>query len=125
MIRLRPRSTRTDALFPYTTLFRSILDAPYEAPIGLAAIHLVARATVDGDELCAEILGDVREFGGVEAVVAPAHAHLDRHRHLPRLDAGLDQRRGEFQVAHPRRDRKSVVWGTSVYVRVGAGGLGN
>src|SRR3546814_10145367 len=26
MIRLHPRSTRTDTLFPYTTLFRSIFD---------------------------------------------------------------------------------------------------
>src|SRR3546814_1111377 len=28
MIRRPPRSTRTDTLFPYTTLFRSILDVP-------------------------------------------------------------------------------------------------
>src|SRR3546814_3286855 len=28
MIRLPPRSTRTDTLFPYTTLFRSILFSP-------------------------------------------------------------------------------------------------
>src|SRR3546814_13748223 len=26
MIRLPPRSTRTDTLFPYTTLFRSVID---------------------------------------------------------------------------------------------------
>src|SRR3546814_6555520 len=29
MIRRPPRSTRTDTLFPYTTLFRSIDGAPY------------------------------------------------------------------------------------------------
>src|SRR3546814_14489743 len=28
MIRLPPRSTRTDTLFPYTTLFRSMFQAP-------------------------------------------------------------------------------------------------
>src|SRR3546814_11322952 len=28
MIRLPPRSTRTDTLFPYTTLFRSIVTVP-------------------------------------------------------------------------------------------------
>src|SRR3546814_16506401 len=28
MIRRPPRSTRTDTLFPYTTLFRSVNDAP-------------------------------------------------------------------------------------------------
>src|SRR3546814_14199159 len=40
MIRLPPRSTRTDTLFPYTTLFRS--DAPY-------GIHQPSRR--DGDML--------------------------------------------------------------------------
>src|SRR3546814_15516392 len=31
MIRRPPRSTRTDTLFPYTTLFRSALDLPVAA----------------------------------------------------------------------------------------------
>src|SRR3546814_1189522 len=31
MIRRPPRSTRTDTLFPYTTLFRSVLDAQNKA----------------------------------------------------------------------------------------------
>src|SRR3546814_18548620 len=33
MIRRPPRSTRTDTLFPYTTLFRSILSGDLEAGI--------------------------------------------------------------------------------------------
>src|SRR3546814_5602692 len=32
MIRRPPRSTRTDTLFPYTTLFRSLHRAPVEWP---------------------------------------------------------------------------------------------
>src|SRR3546814_7870928 len=32
MIRRPPRSTRTDTLFPYTTLFRSARDRPQEHP---------------------------------------------------------------------------------------------
>src|SRR3546814_13027539 len=32
MIRRPPRSTRTDTLFPYTTLFRSIMDAGHLVP---------------------------------------------------------------------------------------------
>src|SRR3546814_4669724 len=32
MIRLPPRSTRTDTLFPYTTLFRSIGADPFTQP---------------------------------------------------------------------------------------------
>src|SRR3546814_2975146 len=34
MIRLPPRSTRTDTLFPYTTLFRSGGELPSEAGAG-------------------------------------------------------------------------------------------
>src|SRR3546814_15892139 len=37
MIRLPPRATRTDTLFPYTTLFRSIVS-PSSATAGLAKI---------------------------------------------------------------------------------------
>src|SRR3546814_6640308 len=37
MIRQPPRSTRTDTLFPYTTLFRS----PGNVPVGSAASRLV------------------------------------------------------------------------------------
>src|SRR3546814_7539144 len=41
MIRRPPRSTRTDTLFPYTTLFRSILHGcdPREEPIALLQGH--------------------------------------------------------------------------------------
>src|SRR3546814_1388635 len=42
MIRRPPRSTRTDTLFPYTTLFRSIsFAAPMIASTGQAWMHLV------------------------------------------------------------------------------------
>src|SRR3546814_7316290 len=37
MIRRPPRSTRSDTLFPYTTLFRSHLDQPVEVDAGLHA----------------------------------------------------------------------------------------
>src|SRR3546814_18465646 len=33
MIRRPPRSTRTDTLFPYTTLFRSVFDEPGSIPV--------------------------------------------------------------------------------------------
>src|SRR3546814_11133420 len=48
MIRRPPRSTRTDTLFPYTTLFRSVADKRYVlAYSGGAAIQASVRA--DGD----------------------------------------------------------------------------
>src|SRR3546814_10321343 len=40
MIRRPPRSTRTDTLFPYTTLFRSDLLVPFQAV--LERVHRVA-----------------------------------------------------------------------------------
>src|SRR3546814_13908240 len=41
MIRRPPRSTRTDTLFPYTTLFRSIADQ------GKALAHITGRMLLD------------------------------------------------------------------------------
>src|SRR3546814_15318491 len=39
MIRLQPRSTRTDTLFPYTTLFRSVVGLA-DDDLGLRALRL-------------------------------------------------------------------------------------
>src|SRR3546814_7060390 len=39
MIRRPPRSTRTDTLFPYTTLFRSLLDPTYPV-LAIAGVYL-------------------------------------------------------------------------------------
>src|SRR3546814_4671321 len=49
MIRRPPRSTRTDTLFPYTTLFRSHLVESAEAPggIGEAATAAVSPAVAN------------------------------------------------------------------------------
>src|SRR3546814_497956 len=42
MIRRPPRSTRTDTLFPYTTLFRSVCSNPICAAIRIVGAHLGA-----------------------------------------------------------------------------------
>src|SRR3546814_5617654 len=47
MIRRPPRSTRTDTLFPYTTLFRSHCAAEPRA-----ALEVMVDATFDLAELC-------------------------------------------------------------------------
>src|SRR3546814_5474784 len=47
MIRRPPRSTRTDTLFPYTTLFRS----PHRAPEAVAVLAACGRGAGGGD-LC-------------------------------------------------------------------------
>src|SRR3546814_17811703 len=46
MIRRPPRSTRTDTLFPYTTLFRSIGDRPKGLVITVAVNWLIKPFTM-------------------------------------------------------------------------------
>src|SRR3546814_19730369 len=43
MIRRPPRSTRTDTLFPYTTIFRSLAEAGATAAAALLGIFLLGR----------------------------------------------------------------------------------
>src|SRR3546814_11877100 len=73
MIRLPPRSTRTDTLFPYTTLFRSgqAIDGPLQ--LGLDAVHDDRRIAGDrrcvvGDEEGAAVGGDL-----LQAQIGRAH----------------------------------------------------
>src|SRR3546814_13696462 len=54
MIRRPPRSTRTDTLFPYTTLFRSAPDGIVEAA-GRRPLDVAALLPVQ----CAQALGDL------------------------------------------------------------------
>src|SRR3546814_5025398 len=53
MIRRPPRSTRTDTLFPYTTLFRSMrmlgATIDLELAIHLAAQRVLRQHALDGD----------------------------------------------------------------------------
>src|SRR3546814_2920108 len=74
MIRRPPRSTRTDTLFPYTTLFRSALLHVADPRIGLAAAlpwHLGAVAPdLPGEVLQAHAgvhagVGQVQQHGGL------------------------------------------------------------
>src|SRR3546814_2950649 len=70
MIRRPPRSTRTDTLFPYTTLFRSLGHR---------------KTSLRGETL-------KRLFEAVELVVEIQSTPLRRHgrQHLAALTAGLD-----------------------------------
>src|SRR3546814_8211016 len=51
MIRRPPRSTRTDTLFPYTTLFRSFLEVRVEPLQGLVG-EVEFRSDDDNSGLC-------------------------------------------------------------------------
>src|SRR3546814_16242680 len=50
MIRRPPRSTRTDTLFPYTTLFRSPLPIYFGGALAIAVIFLWFRDVVGESE---------------------------------------------------------------------------
>src|SRR3546814_13434322 len=56
MIRRPPRSTRTDTLFPYTTLFRSHLQANHYE------VDSNHWAGVSGYEMFAKMLGNMRKL---------------------------------------------------------------
>src|SRR3546814_16067783 len=67
MLRLPPRSTRTDTLFPYTTLFRSaeIRDVPVDL---IRPGSQQARRHFDADAL-QELAQSIRESGVVQPIV--------------------------------------------------------
>src|SRR3546814_14623980 len=110
MIRRPPRSTRTDTLFPYTTLFRSL------AP---GSRNPVCRLFLSGnrpDRLGSRALALPL---GRRVHCAVDHTHALRRRHLWRADPQPTPRSALYPCS---RDRKSVVQGKSVSVRGDFGG---
>src|SRR3546814_12122457 len=54
MIRRPPRSTRTDTLFPYTTLFRSALIGPVGGPAEIRGIDVGGQPVLEAVQLRSE-----------------------------------------------------------------------
>src|SRR3546814_15759478 len=75
MIRRPPRSTRTDTLFPYTTLFRSIflLDRPQQAA-RLVEISVVGPAVERRETLLPAVGAAAAVGGAIGARGVPRHA---------------------------------------------------
>src|SRR3546814_7171231 len=82
MIRRPPRSTRTDTLFPYTTLFRSVGDVELQRPPLAAVDHDLARKGEGRDR--AEADG-----AGPEAAAVAPHLHPGADQPAGRLDGDL------------------------------------
>src|SRR3546814_5456452 len=73
MIRLPPRSTRTDTLFPYTTLFRSIAEGGFALALGRKDRGLLLALGAQ-DAAGAFALG-LEDFGAFQSL----GLHLPRH----------------------------------------------
>src|SRR3546814_7913383 len=78
MIRRPPRSTRTDTLFPYTTLFRSPADDRADAARGLVALA-VAEPGAAGLAVAAVAVGAAAGRAGALAAAEAAAARSEEH----------------------------------------------
>src|SRR3546814_1895012 len=115
MIRRPPRSTRTDTLFPYTTLFRSLFGQRLGLVLaGLAVdVALVGFAIMDFARLFGELVANV--IGVLLDMVAQLAQRLHHDSFLLHLvgclrrfraaDTGRHRRLGDFpRIAHRARD---------------------
>src|SRR3546814_19096026 len=112
MIRRPPRSTRTDTLFPYTTLFRSAVFAPDRKRSPQAWPLPVQNAPPALDQ-------------SVRSMLGPFDRPPATQQYVPRsaVVCGHSCRSGGWPGETPDSgDRKSVVEGKSVSVRVDVGG---
>src|SRR3546814_18319115 len=126
MIRQPPRSTRTDTLFPYTTLFRSHLGDAVLDRLGRCA--RIGGADIDLRRRDVRILLDRQRKERADA------AEHDDDRQHPCKDRTVDEKTrhpahsalrfgaAALGFSYPPRARQSVVQGSSVSVRVEVGG---
>src|SRR3546814_12212860 len=110
MSRLPPTSTRTDTLFPYTTLFRSRWPRPpFEriAPFGRTLGDVVLAGqdfTIAGFDVDRTLPPDIVEMG-FDMAAAPLAArdldpHLARAAHTPRPLGACRLRIGRTDASH-------------------------
>src|SRR3546814_20066451 len=124
MIRRPPRSTRTDTLFPYTTLVRSDdveerVEMADRAECGRQPVDRIEGARQQGERRDDEI-GD---RGGMVELLRPDRGQHPEERQEQRPEEAEPQDRTPMVRRHvDAGDRKSVVKGKSVEGRVDVGG---
>src|SRR3546814_7093798 len=94
MIRRPPISTRTDTLFPYTTLFRSGRRVAFKQFGNNQCAALIERHQPADDAGLADVRTDAREHFRCRLVVA--------RNDVASAEAVLDH----FQIAHARREQR-------------------
>src|SRR3546814_16740572 len=103
MIRRPPRSTRTDTLFPYTTLFRSLCrPAPHTFLIGPRVRHLVVGLG-SGDGRTAMTVAAILAGKGHEVVTVTAD-----HSVAEALAVLADRRIGAVPVMADRSEEHTL-----------------
>src|SRR3546814_10588412 len=100
MIRRPPRSTRTDTLFPYTTLFRSDVSEENERNVALHA--------------------ETDEMRGLQGRLDEEHAGIGEHTNFVTMNATPSRQQSlaieglelvEFAAVEPSRDHFAIVGG--------------
>src|SRR3546814_7700059 len=118
MIRRPPRSTRTDTLFPYTTLFRS-LGRPQVGRHDVAILRIVGNLATDVPELLeVEVFGALGGFHAERRVAARAATAGDvvallgvfgqREERLEHTVGVVDQRLRDAVVADAGKTQLAV-----------------
>src|SRR3546814_1250586 len=103
MIRRPPRSTRTDTLFPYTTLFRSRVRKDQEGPVAHHAAHAggqecwLAHERPILSDVCLDAEVEFRKFQHVTSTGADEVLTLAI---LHRLDGALDRKSTRLNSSH-------------------------
>src|SRR3546814_7211113 len=113
MIRRPPRSTRTDTLFPYTTLFRSFLDLRLRVDALARVERALDHRAADVDQFAQqrEVVDLPREVACADQPGAAAGKlreiadAADRLHRLVILEIGLQRHRGCDAVALDQRHR--------------------
>src|SRR3546814_11311448 len=99
MIRRPPRSTRTDTLFPYTTLFRSA-DHPHGVPRDAVLIEKTHHSI--GLRQCQRLFR-LCEYPGFGSVEAPCESSIEclRYQLLQRVGIRRERPGAKFRHAAP------------------------
>src|SRR3546814_1189027 len=93
MIRRPPRSTRTDTLFPYTTLFRSAIVVKTGADGQLTRLGEVARIEMGANDYALRSLLDGEPAIALQILQSPGANALDT---AAEVRATMDRLSGEF-----------------------------
>src|SRR3546814_9539263 len=104
MIRRPPRSTRTDTLFPYTTLFRSLDDVVLDdvVTVGATAVDAPVAGARDGFRGAIRAWFDVAAHGPGADVDLGCRDRLLRlgHRRLPRSEEHTSELQSLMRISY-------------------------